>query len=394
MNELLSRRALAVQPSVTFTLSTLAKKLKGEGKPILDLSLGEPDMNTPTPVVEAARHALEEGHFHYTPTAGVPALLKAIAAVYSQRLGLAIEPSMTMATQGAKQALFNALATATDPGDTIAVLQPYWVSYVEQAHALGLRVALVPCPADNGFRPDLTILARVLAEGAKVLLINSPCNPTGAAFDESTMRSITELVLKSRALLLSDEIYEDIVYGDRGHLSPLHVAPELFDRSCVVTGLSKGFAMTGWRIGFSIAPSWWTAAMTRLQGHTTSHIAAICQQAAITALQRRDLIAPLLETFAQRRSLVLELLAKLPGLRAHEPEGAFYLFLDCTGYLERDGRVSDTLELSRWLLEEHNLVLVPGDAFGAPGYLRLSFAAREDVLRQSFERLQFALAQL
>jgi len=394
MSEYLSRRAIAVRPSVTFTLSTLAKKLKAEGKPILDLSLGEPDMNTPEPVVEAARRALDEGHFHYTPTAGVPALLDAIAEVYSHRLRLSIEPAMTMATQGAKQALFNALATVTDPGDTIAVLQPYWVSYVEQAHALGLRVELVPCPAKNAFRPDFAALERVLAQGVKLLLINSPCNPTGAAFDAATLQTLTELVLQSGALLVSDEIYEDIVYKESGHVSPLHVAPELFDSCCVVTGLSKGFAMTGWRVGLSLAPKWWTAAMTRLQGHTTSHIAALTQQAAITALQRRDLIAPLLATFERRRALVLELLSEVPEVEAHEPEGAFYLFLDLSKYLGGAGPAQDTLSLSQWLLQEHNLVLVPGDAFGQPGYLRLSFAAKESVLRESFERLEFALAQL
>jgi aspartate aminotransferase len=195
-------------------------------------------------------------------------------------------------------------------------------------------------------------------------------------------------------LLVSDEIYEDIVYGETGHVSPLHLAPQLFERSCVVTGLSKGFAMTGWRVGFSIAPRWWTAAMTRLQGHTTSHIAALTQQAAITALRRRDLIAPLLATFMQRRALVLDLLSELPEVTAHEPEGAFYLFLDLSNYLGHGGPAQDTLSLSQWLLEEHNLVLVPGDAFGQPGYLRLSFAASETVLRESFERLAFALAQL
>jgi aspartate aminotransferase len=394
MSEFLSRRAVAVRPSVTFTLSTLAKKLKAEGKPILDLSLGEPDMNTPEPVVQAARRALDEAHFHYTPTAGVPALLTAIAEVYRERLKFEIEPSMTMATQGAKQALFNALATVTDPGDTIAVLQPYWVSYVEQAHALGLSVELVPCPAENAFRPDFEVLRRVLAQGVKLLLINSPCNPTGAAFGAATMRTLTQLVEESGVLLVSDEIYEDIVYGETGHVSPLHLAPQLFERSCVVTGLSKGFAMTGWRVGFSIAPRWWTAAMTRLQGHTTSHIAALTQQAAITALRRRDLIAPLLATFMQRRALVLDLLSELPEVTAHEPEGAFYLFLDLSNYLGHGGPAQDTLSLSQWLLEEHNLVLVPGDAFGQPGYLRLSFAASETVLRESFERLAFALAQL
>jgi aspartate aminotransferase len=390
----LSQRARAIQPSVTFALSTRAKELRAEGKPVLDLTLGEPDLPTPAPVVEAAQRALVEGHFHYTPTAGVPALRRAIAEQYSARLGLPVTPSMTIATQGAKQALFNAMATAADPGDKVILLAPYWISYVEQAHALELEPVAIPCPADQAYRPDLDRLRAELQGGARILVLNSPCNPTGAAYDREEMRAITELVRESGAVLISDEIYEDIVYREDGHVSPLHLAPDLADRTCVVTGLSKGFAMTGWRVGFSIAPEEWSAAMIRLQGHTTSHIAAVCQQAAIAALAHHELVVPLVETFARRRERVLRRLEGIPSLRALTPEGTFYLFLDCRSLLGGEGPTRDATALVAWLLEEQYLGLVPGDDFGAPGHIRMSFAASDAVLDESFDRLADALSRL
>ncbi len=389
----LSARARAIQPSVTFALSTRAKELKAEGKPVLDLTLGEPDLPTPAPVVEAAHRALEEAHFHYTPTAGVPALRQAIAEQYSERLRVAVEPSMTIATQGAKQALYDAMATAADPGDKLLVLAPYWISYVEQAHALELEPVAVPCPAEGGYRPDLDAL-KVALRDARLLVLNSPCNPTGAAYDREEMRAIAELVMDSDALLISDEIYEDIVYREGGHVSPLHVMPELAERSCVISGLSKGFAMTGWRVGFSIAPVEWTAAMGRLQGHSTSHISAVCQQASIVALQNRALVKPLVEVFARRRERVLRRLEALPGLSALAPEGTFYLFLDCREVLGGEGPSKDATALASWLLEEHYLGLVPGDAFGAPGHIRMSFAASDEVLDECFDRLASAVGSL
>jgi aspartate aminotransferase len=385
----LSRRAASIQPSVTFALSTRAKELKAQGRPVLDLTLGEPDLDTPAPVVEAAHRALEQRHFHYTPTAGVSALREAVARVYAPRLGVDVEPSWCMATQGAKQALFNALATAADPGDEIVLLAPYWVSYVEQCHALGLKPVIVPCPASSGYRPDLEALERALRT-ARGVLLNFPCNPTGAALDRAEMEALCAIIASGGAWIVSDEIYEDIVYRPEGHVSPLHVAPELSARTCVVTGLSKGFAMTGWRIGFSIAPPAWTAAMARLQGHATSHIASVCQQAALAALERRDLIAPLREVFTARRERVLERAAALPGVRVHPPEGTFYLFLEVGEVL--GGAADSDTELARRLLEEQYLGLVPGSAFGAPGHLRLSFAAADAVLDEALDRLQTALS--
>jgi aspartate aminotransferase len=390
----LSARARAIQPSVTFALSTRAKELRAEGKPVLDLTLGEPDLATPELVVQAAHRALEEGHFHYTPTAGIPALRRTIAEQYSQRLGVPVEPAMTLATQGAKQALFNALATAADPGDAVLVLAPYWISYVEQAHALELNPVGIPCPAEDAYRPDLDALQSALRDGARVVILNSPCNPTGAAYDRAELGAITDLVAESEALLISDEIYEDIVYRDGGHVSPLHVAPELVERTCVVTGLSKGFAMTGWRVGYSIAPVEWTAAMGRLQGHATSHINAVCQHAAIAALEHRELVRPLVEIFARRRDRVLRRLAELPELSALAPEGTFYLFLDCRSLLGGSGPRATATSLASWLLEEQFLGLIPGDAFGAPGHIRMSFAASDEVLDESFDRLAAALPRL
>jgi len=225
-------------------------------------------------------------------------------------------------------------------------------------------------------------------------VLNSPCNPTGAAYDRAEMSAIVDAIADSGAVVISDEIYEDIVYTEAGHVSPLHVQPDLFERCCVVTGLSKGFAMTGWRAGIAIAPTWWLNGMSRLQGHVTSNINAVTQQAAIEAFAHRELIRPLVEVFRKRRDLVLPWLNKIPEVTALPPEGTFYLYMDVSSYLGRTAETADTDSISKWLLEEHLIALVPGTAFGDPGRLRLSFAASESVLEEAFDRMASAFSSI
>ncbi len=387
----LSNRGRMLKPSVTLELSALARGLQDAGRPVINLTAGEPDFPTPELVVEAAHHALrEKKHFWYTPTPGVKPLREKIAQVYAQRLGVPFTFDQTVVTNGAKQALFDALAAVTDPGDRVGILTPYWVTYVEQARILGCEPVEIPCPADGGFRPDLEVLERELGRGLRVLMVNSPCNPTGAAFGRRDWEPILDLVARSQTLILSDEIYEDIVFSDEGHVSPLHVRPELADRTCVVSGLSKAFAMTGWRIGYAMGPADWIRAMSALQGHTTSNINAVTQQAALVALDHRELIGPMVEKFAARRSLVLQRLAQLPMVSAHEPEGTFYIYLDVTKPMQSRG--DDTSSLARWLLEEHAVAVIPGVAFGDDTHLRLSFAASEATLNEAWDRLANAFA--
>ena len=388
-----SRRAGAIQPSATLELSARAKALALAGEPVINLSVGEPDLPTPEPVVEAAHRALDEGkHFGYTAAPGVPPLRAAIAREYSGRLGVEYTPEQVIVSNGAKQALFNALSTCTDPGDRIVVLAPYWVTYCEVARALGCEPVVVDCPAESGFRPDLDALREVLGAGARVLIVNSPGNPTGAAYAREDFTAILDLVAASDTLLISDEIYEDIVFVPRGHVSPLHVRPDLADRTCVISGFSKAFAMTGWRVGYSLAPLDWSKAMGALQGHVTSNVNAIAQQAALEALRRRDLVAPMIDVFRARCERVVGHVKGIPGLVASAPEGTFYLFMDVRGLLGAQGYAADVDALCARLLDEQKVVLVPGTAFGNDHHARLSFAASEADLDEAFMRLRAAFA--
>lgn len=386
-----SERARRIRASATLELAARAGELRASGQAVLNLTAGEPDLPTPAPVVEAAHRALEQGHFHYTATPGVPALREAIAHCYRERLGIELGPGHVVVSNGAKQALYNAIATATDPGDRVGVLQPYWVSYVEQARMLGCEVVPIACDPGRGYRPDLDQLQRELERGLAVLVLNSPCNPTGASFGRADLEPLLELVAAHGTALVSDEIYEDIVYTDEGHVSPLHLRPDLAPRTCVVTGLSKAFAMTGWRVGFSIAPPEWSQRMSALQGHTTSNINAIAQQAAIAAFGHRELVTGMVEVFARRRELVQGRLAAIDGLRVAPIEGTFYAYLDASPWLG-EGKLATSVDaLAARLLNEHLLALVPGSAFGDDRSLRLSFAAPDATLREATDRLAQAL---
>jgi aspartate aminotransferase len=301
------------------------------------------------------------------------------------------EAANVVVSNGAKQALYNAIATATDPGDRIGIPRPYWVTYAEQARALGCDPVFIDCPADRGFTMDLDALDTALAGGLRLLLLNSPSNPTGAAWDEEQMGAVLSRVAATDTLLVSDEIYEDIVFVERGHVAPLALRPDLADRSCVISGFSKAFAMTGWRVGYSIAPLAWTGAINALQGHSTSNISAISQQAALAAVGRDDLVRPMVEIFRRRRDRCMAHLEKLPCLSARLPEATFYLYLDVSEVLTTEG-LPDTVDaLAGWLLDEHKVVLVPGSAFGDSSHLRMSFAAADDVLDEAFHRLGVAL---
>jgi len=387
-----SARAGAIRPSATLELSARAKALAAAGEPVINLSAGEPDLPTPAPVVEAAHRALDEGHFGYTAAPGVPPLRAALAEQYSGRLGVEFAPEQVVVTNGAKQALFNALSTCTDPGDRVGVLAPYWVTYAEVARALGCEPVMIECPASLRFRPDPDALEAALHEGLRVLIVNSPGNPTGAAYRSEDFASILAAVAETDTLLISDEIYEEIVFVDGGHVSPLHVRPDLVDRICVITGFSKAFAMTGWRVGFSLAPLDWSKAMGALQGHVTSNVNAVAQQAALTALTRRDLVAPMVEVFHRRRDRVTEQIAGTPGLSAMEPEGTFYSFMDVSALLGDTGYAADVDALCARLLDEHKVVVVPGTAFGNDHHVRLSFAASDADLDGAFERLRVAFS--
>lgn len=374
-------RASAIQPSATLELAARAKAMLAAGEPVLDLSAGEPDLPTPAAVVEAAHRALDEGHFGYTATPGVPALRQAIANCYGDRLGLQLAAQNVVVSNGAKQALFNALAAIVDPGDRVAIFCPYWTSYVEQIRFLDAEPVLIHCSKESGFRPDIEGLQRAIDGGLRALLVNSPCNPTGAVLGEDDWRAIAACLAPTETLLISDEIYEELVYDTKGHQSPVTLQPQLAERTCVVSGLSKAYAMTGWRVGYSIAPAAWSKPMATLQGHMTSNINAVTQQAAIAAITRHDLVAPLRAAFVERRERLLARFGELEPLRAQPPMGAFYLYVDVSPL----GMSGSSFAAS--LLEQEKVVVVPGEAFGDDQHVRLSFATAVERLDEAVDRM-------
>jgi aspartate aminotransferase len=379
---LLGKRALASTPSATLELAARANELARAGRPVLNLTVGEPDLPTPAPIVRAAHTALDEGHFGYTPTAGVLELRQRVAAHYSSRWGWELGAEGVIICNGAKQALFNALASTVDPGDRVGVFSPYWTSYVEQIRAVGGEVVEIPCPKEDGFRPDMGAFADALGDGLRLLIVNSPCNPTGAVLSARDWEGILDLLEASECLLLSDEIYEELVFTREGHVSPARLRPAFFERSCIVSGLSKSFAMTGWRVGWALAPAAWTRAMVTLQGHMTSNINAIAQQAAIAALANQELILPLREAFVARRAHLARRLDELTPLVGRVPDGAFYLYLDISAL------GMDVDAFAEQLLEEESVAIVPGSAFGDAEHVRLSFAASTETLDDAFARMR------
>lgn len=389
MSRRLGWLATALVDSPTLKLSSEAKALIQAGEAVINLTAGEPDFSTPEPVLAAAREALADGRIGYTASAGMPELRQRVAAYYSERTGQVIAPAEVIVANGAKQVLYNALSVLLDQGDEVAIPVPYWVTYPAQVVALRGRVLEVH-PA-NGWKITPADLDRAGARQARVLMLNSPVNPSGAVYDRAELAALADWCRSNEVYILTDEIYEDLVYTDEGHISLVDVAPDLRPRIVRVTGLSKSYAMTGWRVGFGIADPEIIAAMTRLQDHSTSNICTIAQKAALAAFDCRDAVMAMRAAFHRRRDALAAGLAGVPGLRFAVPDGAFYQMLDCHELVDPDRRQDGCWRLARHLLQEQKLATIPGEPFGAHGCLRLSFARSEAELKEGAERLRAGL---
>ena len=388
----------AMQPSATLAISARAAALVREGRDVVSLSAGEPDFPTPAPIVEAAHQALRDGLFHYTANAGTPELRAAIAEKLTRVNGLSVSAKDVVCSNGAKQSIAQTVLAACGPGDDVLFAAPYWVSYPEQARLAGATPVAVATTAADGYvlKPDA--LEAALTERSRLLILNTPSNPTGAVYSRADLEALADVLRRfPDVLVLSDEIYEDVVF-DAHHVS-FGTIDGMAERTVTVNGFSKGYAMTGWRLGFLAGPSWLVKAVDTLQSQLTSGPSSITQAAAVVAYTMdRAPVEAMVVAFRERRDAVLARLRAIPGVVCPTPEGAFYLFPDVSALFGRaapDGtRVESSLDLCRFLLDAHGVALVPGEAFGDPNGLRLSYATDMATLMLAMDRVAAGVAAL
>ncbi|WP_437961657.1 pyridoxal phosphate-dependent aminotransferase [Sorangium sp. So ce119] len=379
-------------------MAARASRLRAEGHQVYSFSVGEPDFDTPEHIRSAAKAALDAGATHYTAVSGTPELKSAICASTEQHRGWRPLPSQITVSCGAKHALFNLAAALFEPGDEVVIPAPYWVSYPEQVRLVGATPVIVETTEEAGFRLTAEALQAALSPRVKAIVLCTPSNPTGSAYAEEHLRPLLGVLRRHDCWIIVDEIYADLTYDGFRHASLPALAEDLAPRVIVVDGVSKTFAMTGWRIGWSIAPTEVARALDVVQGQSTTNAAAVSQAAAVAALNGpRDAVFAMRAAFARRRSLMVEGLNAIPGIRCRMPEGAFYAFADVRGLCGRafQGKtLAGDEDVATWMLEQAHVASVAGTPFGAPGYLRFSYACDEDHIEAGLAALQRAVASL
>lgn len=398
-------RQLAV--SATLAMSQKSSELKAAGVDVVNLSVGEPDFDTPAHIKEAAKKAIDDNYSHYSPVPGYMSLREAIADKLRKENKTSFEPAQVVVSTGAKQALSNVILATVNPGDEVVIPVPAWVSYVEMVKLAEGKPVLVPAGMEQGFKVTPAQLEAAITDKTRMVMLCSPSNPSGAVYDREEIKGLVEVLKRHpRVIILSDEIYEHINYTSEGHVS-FGEFPEIADRLVIVNGVSKAYAMTGWRIGYMAGPVEIAKAVTKLQGQTTSGTCSIAQKAAEAAYRgSQECVAEMLAAFRRRRDLIVGLAREIPGLKLEMPDGAFYIFPEVSAYLGKhvttvnpDGtetvrEIATDFDLAMYLLEEGHVATVAGSAFCMPGYLRLSYAASDDQLREAMARIKTALAKL
>ena len=387
-----SHRILAMEESPTLAVDAKAKALRAAGEPVIGFGGGEPDFPTPPHVVEAAQRAAAETASHrYSPAAGQPALRAAVAEVTARDSGVNVAPEQVVITNGGKHALYAIFMALLDPGDEVLVLAPYWVSFPEQIKLAGGVPVAVPTDGASGFRAGVEQLEALRTERTKALVFVSPSNPTGAVYPADETAAVGAWAAEHGIWVVTDEIYQHLIYGDARFTSLPAAAPEAAERTIIASGVAKTYAMTGWRVGWAIAPVPLTKGMAKLQSQSTSNVCNVAQAAALEALTGpQDAVAEMRTAFDRRRRIAVDALRAIRGVEVVEPEGAFYVFPSFEGVLGRElaGRtVSTTLELAEVLLEQAKVAVVPGEAFGAPGYARLSYAISDEHIEEGISRI-------
>ncbi len=394
----LSNRINAIEESATLAMAAKAREYKSKGIDVISLSLGEPDFKTPTHICEGAKKAIDDGkYFAYPPVNGYLDLREAIVAKYQRDNGVTYKPENIVVSNGAKQSIANVMFALLNPGDEVIIFSPYWVSYDALVRLAEATPVFVKGGIENDFKVTAEQVEKAITSKTKAIIFSSPCNPTGSVFSKQELEAISKVVLKHPDLLIiADEIYEHINFT--GEQVSIASFPGMFDRTITVNGFAKGYAMTGWRVGYICAPKWVADAANKMQGQLTSANSSIAQRAALTALTG-DLKPTLdmVKEYRARREIVYELLKEIPGVKSNYPLGAFYFFPDVSSYFGKsDGKVTikNADDLCLWSLDSAHVSLVPGGAFGDDNCVRLSYAASEKDLREALSRIKAALAQL
>lgn len=387
----ISKMAAAVQPSATLAAGAKARQLKADGKTVFDFSLGEPDFNTPAHICDAAAKAMREGKTHYTPAHGVPELRGAIARLYKKTYGLEVAPEQVIVSNGAKHSLHNALAATVGPGDEVLIPTPYWVSYSDLVQMTGASYKLIPTTEAAGFKMTADQLKAAISPRSRLVMLNSPSNPTGCVYTRQELEALADVILEAKLGVISDEIYERLVFGNAKATCFATLRPGLPETTITISGVSKSYAMTGWRMGWALGPLPVVKAMANVQSQETSNPSSISQYAAIAALEgEQTCVEDMRREFEARRDLICRRLNELPGIRCPVPDGAFYAFFSVRNHIGRTlgGRkITDSTSFCAAALETAHVNLVQGSAFGMEDYVRLSFATSREQINQGVDQL-------
>lgn len=391
---LISRRVKAIEPSQTMAIDAKAKQMKRVGVNLVDFGAGEPDFDTPQHIRRAAIEAIEGGFTKYTPATGIIELKEAICEKFKRDNGLEYTPSDIVVSCGAKHAILNAILALVEEGDEVIIPAPYWVSYPQQVKLAGGEPVIVNTDVESGFKLTVDRLRSAITPRTKLLILNSPSNPTGAVYSPEELEGLAGAVLETGIYVISDEVYERMVYDGLSHRSIAFLSDELKQRTVVVNGVSKSYSMTGWRIGYAAGPPEVMAAVSKIQSHQTSNPTSMSQVASLEALSGpQDCVDEMVKEFDRRRRYVVERLNRIEGVVCLKPQGAFYIFPDLSAYYGSK-RVMGSISLSEYLLEEVEVAVVPGIAFGADAHIRISYATSMEEIEKGMDRIGEGLGRL
>lgn len=388
----LSKRISRIEPSATLSISAQAKKMKAEGLDVIGFGAGEPDFDTPRHIKEAAKQALDEGFTKYTPASGIKELKEAVCQKFRRDNNLDYSPEEILVSCGAKHSLFNAVLALCDERDEAILPSPYWLSYPEMLKASGANAVILRAAKENSLKITPAQLKKAISPKTKVLILNSPSNPTGMVYTRKELEGLAKIIVEHNIFCISDEIYEKIIYDEREHVSIASLGQDIKNLSIVVNGVSKSYSMTGWRIGYAAGPVEVIKAMSNLQSHSTSNPASISQKAALSAIcGAQEETKRMVEEFRRRRDYAVERLSRIKGVSCLKPHGAFYLFVNISEILKKkykEKNIENSFSLAEILLSQAQVAVVPGSVFGAEGYMRISFATSMENIAKGLDRIE------